>query len=381
MTGKERLDYLDNLKVFLVLLVIVHHVGQAYGATGGAWFYAYPGERIKALSNFFGFNASFFMGLFFFISGYFFPASYDRHGARTFLTDKLRRFGLPLLFLSLGVTPLLAYAKFVHAAGGMGFGDFYLRHWLTYAPGKPLSDQAFNFGHLWFVEHLLVYAFLYAGIRAARPDRTGRPLVPPAVPAWKVSLPAILLFAAALGLVTHQVRTALGFPIDRWVFLLGFIQMEPAHLPQYLSLFTLGILAYRYGFLSSLTSPRNILWFIPGLGIFAFTVAQRYLAGDGAAFYLREYREALLCVSVCIGLLALFRTFFNRTGPLARGLADNAYGAYVIHVAVVVALQYAFDPVPAGAGTLFAAVSILAIPASFLGAFLLRRLPGLKRIL
>jgi len=93
MADTNRLHYLDNLKVFLIFLVIVHHVGQAYGATGGAWYYAYPGQRVQALSNFFGFNASFFMGLFFFISGYFFPASFDRHGARKFILDKLIRFG------------------------------------------------------------------------------------------------------------------------------------------------------------------------------------------------------------------------------------------------------------------------------------------------
>jgi surface polysaccharide O-acyltransferase-like enzyme len=378
LTDRNRLDYLDNLKVFLVLLVIVHHAGQAYGATGGAWFYAYPGERVKALSNFFGFNASFFMGLFFFISGYFFPPSFDRHGARRFLGDKLRRFGLPLAFVSLLITPVLAYAKHLRGAGAVGFPDFYLRHWLTFAPGKELTDQAFNFGHLWFVEHLLVYAVLYAAIRTALP---GRPPSPSASPAREVRLPAILLFAAALGSVTFLVRTVLGFPVDRWIFLFGFVQMEPAHLPQYLSLFTLGVLAYRHGFLASLTARGNILWFIPGGGIFALTVVQRYLAGDRSAFLLWEYREALLCTGVCIGLLALFRTCFNRTGPAARFLAENAYGAYIIHVAVVVALQYLFDPVPAGPLALFTAVSVLAIAGAFLGASLLRRIPGLKRVL
>ncbi len=42
MSREKRLYYLDNLKVFLIVLVIMHHVGQAYGTTGGGWFYAYP---------------------------------------------------------------------------------------------------------------------------------------------------------------------------------------------------------------------------------------------------------------------------------------------------------------------------------------------------
>ena len=363
MNPMNRLYYLDNLKVFLIFLVIIHHVGQAYGATGGAWFYAYPGERIKGLSYLFGFNASFFMGLFFFISGYFFPGSFDRHGARKFISDKLIRFGIPLIFVTLFINPVLGYAKYLHYKNAMGLPDFYIRHWLVYAHDKTQAEQTFNFSQLWFVEHLLSTPPLCCNQDGA----AGTAAFPFHFPAWDVRLPAILLFIAALGFVTDLMRTSWGFPTDRWLFFLGFIQMEPAHIPQYLSLFVLGILAYRHSLLESLTSPRNMLWFIPGLGIYAITVYQRHITGRRAVF-LWEYREALLCVGVCIGLLALFRTFFNRTGPVVQLLADNAYGAYIIHVAVVVALQYAFDPVQAGPFTLFVVVSILAIIGSFLGS-------------
>jgi glucans biosynthesis protein C len=377
MNPKNRLYYLDNLKFFLIFLVIVHHVGQAYGSTGGVWFYSYPGERVKALSYLFGFNASFFMGLFFFISGYFFPGSFDRHGARKFIADKLIRFGIPLVLVTLFITPVLGYLQYLHSTNAISFPDFYLRHWLVYAHDKAHAEQAFNLAHLWFVEHLLVYALLYAAIRTVLQGRapslsTSR--------TWNVRLPTILLFTAVLGFITDLMRTSWGFPIDRWIFFLGFIQVEPAHIPQYLSLFVLGILAYRHSLLESITTPRNILWLIPGLGIYAITVYQRYSTGRRAVF-LWEYREALLCVGVCIGLLALFRTFFNRTGPAVRVLADNAYGAYIIHVAVVVALQYAFDPVQAGPFTLFVVVSILAIISAFFGSFLIRLIPGVKRIL
>ena len=34
----QRLNYLDNLKVCLTVLVIMHHAGQAYGE-GGGWAY------------------------------------------------------------------------------------------------------------------------------------------------------------------------------------------------------------------------------------------------------------------------------------------------------------------------------------------------------
>jgi peptidoglycan/LPS O-acetylase OafA/YrhL len=94
-----------------------------------------------------------------------------------------------------------------------------------------------------------------------------------------------------------------------------------------------------------------------------------------------EYKEALLCIGVCIGLLALFKSFFNRAGRIMRILSENIYGTYILHVPVIVALQYAFDPVQAGAFTLFVVVSILSIPGAFLVSFFVRLIPGVRRIL
>lgn len=165
MTETQRLYYLDNLKVLLIGLVIMHHVGQAYGATGGSWAYAYPGDRVKELSHLFRFDAAFFMGLFFFISGYFLPRSYDRHGARKFITDKLIRFGILVVFGTLVMMPVMEYVKYLHYTGHIAFGDFYVRHWFGYAPDAAVPGRVFNIAHLWFIEHLLIYSLLYAAVR------------------------------------------------------------------------------------------------------------------------------------------------------------------------------------------------------------------------
>ena len=124
-----------------------------------------------------------------------------------------------------------------------------------------------------------------------------------------------------------------------------------------------------------------MLWFLPGLGIYAVTVVQFLTTGRQQALFMWDYREALLCVGVCIGLLALFKAFFNRTGRLMKLLSENAYGVYVLHVPVVVALQYAFDPVQAGAFALFLIVSFLSILGAFLTSMLVRFIPGVKRVL
>ena len=82
--------------------------------------------------HFFSVNAAFFMGLFFLISGYFVPASYDKQGASVFVLKKLIRLGIPLLVM-----------------GGL----------LSVLSGK------LEIGHMWYIESLLVFCLLYALIR------------------------------------------------------------------------------------------------------------------------------------------------------------------------------------------------------------------------
>ena len=64
-----------------------------------------------------------------------------------------------------------------------------------------------------------------------------------------------------------------------------------------------------------------------------------------------------------------------------RFLSENTFGAYILHVPIVGALQYAFDQVRAGAFTLFVIVSFISIPASFLASYLVRLIPGAKKVL
>lgn len=380
MEERTRLDFLDNLKIFLTALVIVHHVGQAYGNTGGFWFFTHPGIRVPNLGYFFFFNASFFMGLFFFISGYFFPGSFDRHGAKKFITDRLLRFGIPCLFVLLIMEPVLMYAYHVTYLSDKPFISYYLLNYFGIGPKNEFfSGPKLSFGHMWFVEHLLIYVFAYTGYRLIAAK-----FFPSFRITKKLSLRifAVLAFIFILGFATDTMRNSLGYPIDRWTGLgpFGFWQMEPAHFPQYASLFFLGILAYRTGLLESITLKRNILWFVAGAGIFLFTVIRSHIIGR-IAYYHWEYREALVCAGVCIGLLALFRTLFNKRSAFTAFLSANAFGAYVLHVAIITPLQFLIMPTSASAVPPFIIVSFLGIPLSFLASAALRMVPGMKRIL
>ena len=107
--SKHKIAYIDNMKVALTVLVILHHVFITYGAPGG-WYYAEKTAKAAAIipmTFFVAVNQSFFMGCFFLLSALFVPASYQKKGALRFLGDRLLRFGIPLIFYSFILSPIM----------------------------------------------------------------------------------------------------------------------------------------------------------------------------------------------------------------------------------------------------------------------------------
>lgn len=360
-----RLVFLDNVKVGLTVLVIAHHAGQAYGPTGGAWPIFNP-ERARILGPFFHTNASYFMGLFFLISAYFVPSAYDRKGAAAFLKDKFRRLGIPLAIWIFLVAPVLIFLR--TAPHGVGFPAWYLD---CFAHGK------LEFAHLWFVSHLLAYALLYALWRRFRPTASvhDRPFP---------SNRAIALYAIALALVSMVVRWR--YPIDRWVFI--GVPSELAHLPQYLSLFVIGLIAAREGWLAYIPARSGRFWGAIGLALLVFrfcrTIFQwRWIPAEGLASDLFwPTWEAFLCVGMCVAWLYWFSRHGNWTGRLPRNLSRNAYTMYLAHLPIVVLIQKAFAGTHWPPLVLFFVVTVLAVTVTWaVSEFLLRRIPGARRVL
>jgi fucose 4-O-acetylase-like acetyltransferase len=91
----NKLFYIDNIKVLLTILVVLHHTFIAYSSSGG-WYCKQQTTHIGALvpmTMFVSINQSFFMGFFFLLSAYFTDPSYDRKGAGQFFADRLLRLG------------------------------------------------------------------------------------------------------------------------------------------------------------------------------------------------------------------------------------------------------------------------------------------------
>lgn len=354
MAERERLYYFDNLKVALTVLLIAHHVGQAYGPTGGTWPIQET-ARAALLGPFFTVNRSFFMSLFFLISGYFAARSFDAKPGWPFVKSRLLRLGIPLLVFSLLMIPLQIF--------------------VFSAPGSdgPGSAWPIDVGYMWYVEHLLLFSLGYALWRAA----LGRRAAPTVCASRPLRVWHVLVFSLILAPVLAVVR--IPFPIDRWDYLLGFFRVAFADVPRDLAFFVLGIVAFRRNWLKTVTAKAGRNWLLVGVALAAFWYAYsmglyRVFPLDGAAFdVVRVTWEALLCSSLCIGLIVLFRDRINVPGRLAVALGTSQYAAYIFHVPVILAFQFAILNVSLPPLAKFALVTLASVPATFAIANAVRR--------
>ena len=338
----KRLYYLDNLKVCLTVLVIMHHAGQAYG-NGGGWAYtpSNPAEFMPWIWHFFSTNAAFFMGLYFFISGYFVPRSYDKQGTKQFVQKKLLRLGIPLLFMG-GIICILT--------------------------GKP------EIGHMWFVESLLVFCLVYALIR-----QWVKPIDQKCDS--KPTIIGLLIVALLMGVGSYFIRQV--SPQDHWIWPFGIIPlpMEPAHYLQYVMMFVLGILAYRFQWLEKMGNGTGLTALLIGAAL----AAGNYLRDDGPwnAFVWKWFGiyESLMCIFISFGLIWLFRECISATSRFWQWCAAQSYGAYVFHLLLMLVLQDIVDGIWMGAFGKFLFIGVVTTILSFLLTWLVRMIPGVKKVL
>jgi surface polysaccharide O-acyltransferase-like enzyme len=85
---------------------------------------------------------------------------------------------------------------------------------------------------------------------------------------------------------------------------------------------------------------------------------------------------------MAFGLIALYRRYFDRQGPAAKFLSDNAFAVYLFHPPVIIALALLLHPLSLPALAKAALLTVAAAVATFtLSAVVFRRLPILSRIL
>ena len=353
---------IDHLRIILTCVVVFHHVAMSYGGSAG-WYWREPNASSPLLVVFNVTNQSYFMGFFFLLAGYYTPPAFDRKGPRQFLFERLLRLGVPLLFYFYVLSPFtVAVAR--TSKGAPLWSGWWAR----------FQDRSFAPGPLWFAEALLIFTLGYSLWRGLRPQSRREFTLPGgATLGWTALL---------LGLVSFLVRLVV--PVGQQV-----LWLQPGYFPCYIYLFVAGCAASRARLLEQITfrQARPWLW-VTAVTFLTFPAMYFSHPCEGAfeggwslnALYY-AFWEPLMAWGIILGLLWFARTYWSRATALTRWLAPNAFGAFIVHPPVAVALSvfaasWSLPPLAK-----FALVGTAACSGSFLTASLLRALPGARQIL
>ena len=365
----------------MIILVISMHAADTYSPLGNWYFVDRKPVSAAVLFTVAAWQMylqSFFMGLLFFIAGTFVPASFDRKGPLRFLRERALRLGLPVLFYMFVLGPITEYycAHSWNSTEPTSFANEWVKHIRN---GEFLQEN----GPLWFCLALLIFSLVYVAFRALQPGINGRNNDRPTPNTGK-----LIGFAIAMASLTFLVRLAL--PPGT-----SFLNMHLGDFPQYILLFSTGLLAARGQWLSKLSYSSGIRWLVIGLPLgfavwFIILRAGGAFAGNGAAYSggwhwqaaCMNLWESFTCVTMCFSLLVIFREAFNWSGGLAKFMSDNAFSVYVFHPPIVVIAARTLYCLVWSPILKFAILTCIGVVVSFaLSAAVFRRIPLLRNIL
>ena len=337
----KREHYLDNLRAVLVLLVIFHHSAEAYSTGSEAWPVRDASSIMNDIGIFSTVNAAFFMGLLFFISGYVIPSAYKKYGPKAFALSKIRRL----------LIPFCVFALFVFIPINYAFGNF--SNIYSYASYLITDNGIQSFtGHLWFVLHLFIYSIaylIYEMIVSRKNESKVRWVIPKKqIHAGKFFFGA-MLFVGLISIITFIVRFY--FQINIWIVFLHAFRVEPAHIVQYLTLFTAGIVFSKQEIFERISEKNLIICSVIGFAFFILSYVLyfstgffgsevlRFTGGENIGALWRPLWENSLAVFFGIALIYVFKRKINSDLKMWKFLSLNSYGVYIIHVIPLVGIQ------------------------------------------
>lgn len=371
-----RLLYIDNLRWTMILLVISMHAADTYSPFGN-WYFVDREPASTATILAFGawqmYLQSFFMGLLFFVAGYFVPASFDRKGPRAFLRDRAIRLGIPVLLYMFVIGPMTEYF-FAHSwtsTEPTSFANEWIKHIRN---GEFLQEN----GPLWFCLALLIFSAVYAVCRSFPRQNAPVQQTPPP------SNAEVCLFAVLIAIVSFVVRG---------LFSGSFLNMHLGDFPQYIFLFVAGILSARRGWLPQLSFEQGQRWlftvlpagFVCWLLLMYDGVIRKPAVHWGPWSWQRGafcFWEAFTCIAISFGLLVIYRQMFPSQGRIAKFLSANAFSVYVFHPPVMIGIARLMHGLSWPPLLKFSFLTCAAAIVTFaLSEVLFRRIPLLRRVL
>ncbi|MCB1275272.1 acyltransferase family protein [Prosthecobacter sp.] len=395
MTSRtERLYFLDNIRSFITIWVVVLHGAIIYMEYGVDWYPVVDQQRSLFFSILIMLVEPTLMTAMFFIAAYFALPSIAARGSRAFLKSKLLRIGVPWVLGVVLVTPPVDYLILLAAKSPTGWFEFCTsEYWRLH----------YHQGPYWFLGVLLVFFLVFSLVwQGSHWLRT---------PPERISIPSRKQLAAFWALMTLGMFAVqlLWVPKTPFHIFGNVVAVMPSRIHLYSGYFIMGLVAWRNRWFSSAGyNPRLIPWVAVLVVSMALYSASRALSTDARSLevlarvlHLNEGSTALhatarmsvliklmnvslfnaMSLSALLASCALFKRHFNSTGPIQRSLAANSFGIYFIHAAVLYPIGYLFLDVQMPLMVKFTIVTSLGFFLSWAAsALILRKAPFLRQV-
>ena len=331
---KTRIYFLDNLRTFLIFLVVFLHAGIVYEPIlEYNWIVSDP-IKSSSIGLIRMYLDIFIMFIMFFISGYFIPASLNNKTDWQFIVSKFKRIMLPWI---VAVFTLIPAYKFLFLYSR----DLPQEEWFTYfhlfqrVGGHPgyFADNPLQ-SWLWFLPVLFMFQVFYMLLSKTK------------LFSFKVSIKNAAVATLVLGVIYGMIISQL--ELNGW-FHSAVLHFQRERLFIYFMMFLLGSLSFKLKVFDS-ENKKFYIWanVIVSFSITVFTIVALNLFFNMVDpgrnyFFVTEtidrliYHTSMLVsmFSITYLLIHLFRYRVNKTNRLLDDLNKNSYAVYINHLLVL----------------------------------------------
>ena len=152
----ERIEYLDALRAFALILGVMFHAGLSFMPVFIGWA-VMDINTSPAISIFSLVSHSFRMPLFFLVAGFFTCMSWQKYGVKALMTSRAVRLGVPFIAGWFLLRPLLVSGWVMGGASMRGEADIPESLWQGLKSLSELPAGMFTGTHLWFLYYLILF--------------------------------------------------------------------------------------------------------------------------------------------------------------------------------------------------------------------------------
>lgn len=338
--SNDRLHYMDNLRAIVMIMGVFFHAGLAYSPIMHQVWMSASLEQHPAVDVINNFTHIFRMPLFFIVAGFFAALLMQKRGVKAFAKNRALRVGLPFVIFWPLVTAAIVIPILALIEQGGELPPL-LQLIANAADSPDQSEPPLTTTYLWFLYYLIM--FYAVACIAQKLPLAGLRLRVANMPAWAVVLVLPLVLLPGLGLTIVPIYPPESFIPTLWPFL-------------FYGLF------FAYGFVL-FNSQGVVAGFKPLLpwllvGSVALYIAMAFMVPKEVTLETTHQdwpvrAGLMLCiayiaVAMSMAGLILAKRYLNIRVGFMRYMADASYWIYLIHLPIVLLIQYALMNVALG---------------------------------